>query len=134
MLVFIYYWLIERTKYFLVSFLFPNTERNVAKPQKNLSLGPKIIIIFSFKIFFVRFLKEQQMLPKHHSNLQSSVGCTPSTYFSYPSCPPLLCPQPTVASLGLTSCSCHVPGTCSHSRTRSPVLHRVHWTASALAI
>lgn len=55
MLVFIYCWLTERTKYFFaVFFLFCSRtqKKNVAEPQKNLNLGPKIIIIFSFKIFF----------------------------------------------------------------------------------
>lgn len=58
MLVFIYYWLVERAKYFLVSFCFfcsqtQKEKENAAKPQKNLRLGPKIIIIiFSFKIIF----------------------------------------------------------------------------------
>lgn len=58
MFVFIYYWLVERTKYFLVSFCFfcsqtQKEKENAAKPQKNLRLGPKIIIIiFSFKMIF----------------------------------------------------------------------------------
>lgn len=110
MLVFIYCWLTERTKYFFaVFFLFCSRtqKKNVAEPQKNLNLGPKIIIIFSFKIFFVRFLKEQQILPAHHSNLQSSADCTPSACSTHPSCPSPLCPQPTVTSPGLTSCSRH---------------------------
>lgn len=59
----------------------------MAKPQKNLRVGPKIIIIFSFQNFFVRFLKEQQILPKHCCNLLTPVDCTPSVYFSYPSHP-----------------------------------------------
>lgn len=96
MFIFIYYWLIERTKYFLVSFFLfffvpkHRKKKSMAKPQKNLRVGPKIIIIFSFQNFFVRFLKEQQTLPKHRSSLQSSVDCTPSAYFSCPSCPPPL--------------------------------------------
>lgn len=69
MFPFIYYWLIERTKYFLVSF-FPSffvlkhRKKNVAKPRRNLRVGPKIIIIFSFQNFFLSdFWKNNKYIP-----------------------------------------------------------------------
>lgn len=54
-------------------------------------------------------MKEQQILPKHHSNLQSSVGCTPSAL-------------PSVTLL-VHPCSAHTspmsPSSCRLARTVS---------------
>lgn len=90
MLVFIYYWLIERTKYFSASFFFfvPKHRKNVAKPQKNLSSDPKIIIILSFK----NLTKN----PKRTTNTSQAPLQLPAFsrlhalqhHFRHPSCPP----------------------------------------------
>lgn len=95
MLVFIYYWLIERTKYFSASFFFfvPKHRKNVAKPQKNLSSDPKIIIILSFK----NLTKN----PKRTTNTSQAPLQLPAFsrlhalqhHFRHPSCPAPLCPQ-----------------------------------------
>lgn len=51
--------------FFSIFFLFCSwtQKKNVAKPQKNLSSGPKIIIILSFKIFLSGFWKSNKYFP-----------------------------------------------------------------------